>query len=77
MTKDRKNIPPAKLFYKGSEYHLAITDAGNVWKNQIAPRLEALFELASDGDTEDQIKKERARNYWYELKEYFRLLGLH
>ena len=77
MTAASKKHPPAKLSYKGHQYRrVAITDEGNIWKTQITPRLELLLELASDGDTEDHMKKQTARGAWYELKEYFKLLGL-
>jgi hypothetical protein len=77
MTTANKKAPPAKLRYKGRQYNrVAITDEGNIWKNKVAPRLKTLFELASDGDAEDHNKKEQARGVWFELKEYFKLLGL-
>jgi len=76
MTSDRKNIPPAKLLYKGSEYHLAITEAGSIWKNQAAPRLERMLEIAKDDERSDHVKKEQVSSLYAELKEYLRLLGI-
>ena len=77
MTTTSKNKPPAKLVYKGLNYHrVALTDEGNIWKTQVTPRLEQLLEIASDGEVEDQIKKEQAYAVWRELREYFKLLGL-
>lgn len=74
-TFNKKGLP-AKLVYKGSRYRLAITEEGKLWKSQIAPRLEQLFEIASDGETEDQLKKEQAHSIYRELREYFKLLGI-
>lgn len=77
MTVASKKYPPAKLTYKGHQYcRVATTDEGNIWTTQIAPRLELLHELATDGETEDYLKKQQARGAWFELKEYFKLLGL-
>ena len=77
MTTTSKNKPPAKLIYKGSKYHrVALTDEGSLWQNQVTPRLKQLLEIASDGEAEDQMKKEQAYAVWRELKEYFKLLGL-
>jgi hypothetical protein len=77
MTVASKKDAPAKLTYRGHQYRrVAITDEGNIWKTKVAPRLEILLELATDGDAEDHLKKQQAVGVLFELKEYFKLLGL-
>jgi len=74
----QKSVPkiPVKLLYKGHEYRLAITEDARLWETQLAPRLKALTEIAADKELSDFSKKEQARTVYYELREYFKLLGI-
>jgi hypothetical protein len=67
---------PVKLVYKGQEYHIAVTEESRLWETQLAPRLEALAEIAANKELSDHVKKEQARTVYYELREYFKLLGI-
>ena len=58
------------------QYKKAITMEDRVWKQVVAEQAKMLFELATNEDLTNQIKKVRAEGPYQALKEALKTLGV-